>query len=612
MHMRFAALAFTVTLSLGAALAPGSCRAATDYQAMREKLEAQRPALRAALKPWLRAADATAFPSDKPGAAFGKYVDAALRVIEARTKYPEVATALQERKTLAPGNEVQRQALAVLLSDYLQCRYGDDLLRELRQLVGYKTFNDVVDENPSNTEFRRCLDHLSELARGLGLNAKNHDYETLEITLPAPGGAGTSAPIAVYTHADVVRVVERKWKSKPFELNDVGGRWVGLGVYDDKGPLLTSLFAMRVLRDSGLELQRPIVLVVATDAESPGAEAAKTIAKLSLRPAVTLAADGAFPLATGENGRLLARITSSRGMKKTAGIKPGEFYIFRMTCTMSENTVPAETRFWVLYSNPLHETNPSLAMVTKWRASVEGYQKAHPASLYETYIQDDTLHFFTIGKPVHSDLAASGENAICDAAGPLDELPFYRNSGSDLIRWVNRAVARDATGKGLGIAFENPDMGGTSVNPANFDRIADEVSLLVDIRWPLGHDGAWIRERLATSLAAFNKANGTSLTLAWEPGGWEPTHSEAPETLQRTLRDAFRLASGAPAPAAPLVHSCARLLPATIPFGPQWPESEVQGHGREESISPRELQDLGAAYVSALAWLAGGPLPGTP
>jgi hypothetical protein len=58
--------------------------------------------------------------------------------------------------------------------------------------------------------------------------------------------------------------------------------------------------------------------------------------------------------------------------------------------------------------------------------------------------------------------------------------------------------------------------------------------------------------------------------------------------------------------------SCARLLPAAIPFGPKRPRSASGAHTRDEAISPQELQDLGVATLAALATLATSALPAAP
>jgi succinyl-diaminopimelate desuccinylase len=607
-----AAAAAALVVAGAAALAPRAACAATDYLALREQLEVARPKLQTALQTFQRAADVAAFPADKPGVAFQRYLDTAWKAIEAPTAFPEVYAALGKfHGTLDASNPVARQALGVMLGDYLQVRYGADVLRELRPLVACKSYNTVVDKNSDNPEVRKAFDVIAGLATRLGLQAKNHEYETLEVTL-----AGAAGPaVAVYTHADVPKPVEHKWDSKPFELNKWNERWVGLGVYDGKGPIIVNLFALRVLRDAGLKLARPAVVLVSANGEEADASAATSIAVVTPKPAVVLAADGEFPYATGEMGHLVARVASTRGMKSRAGIQPGEFYVYKAQCDFGTSTVPMEARVWVRYEPPANTDNPSSVMVNgKWRPTIEAFQKQHPASVYETYIQDDTLHFFAYGNPQHVMHADRAENSILNASGAVLTLPgLFKNSASDVMLWIDKGFARDVTGKTIGLDFSDPDMGHCWVNPVGFDRLGEEFTSLLDIRWPVGHTSADVKQRVQASIDAFNKQNGLNLKLDWEPGGHEPARITPPRDVTSVLEESAALASGEVTSPVAATASAARLLPETIPFGPQWPRSEPRGHTRNESISQRELQDLCVAYVAVLARLTtAAALPTTP
>lgn len=584
-------------------------RAAVDYLALREQLEVQRPALRAAMQPFVRAADAAEFPADKPGVAFGKYLDAAWKALDATRQFPEVVAALGKFQGVVDDkNPVQRQALGVLLGDYMQVRYGDDLLREIRALAAFKSFNNVVDRNSENKDVRACMDAMAGLATRLGLQVKNNAYASLLLTLPA-AGAGAGAPaVAIYTHADVPRPVEHKWNSPPWELKETKDRWVGLGVYDGKGPTVVNLFALRAMRDAGLRLARPVTVAVDANGEQLEADAATTIAALTPKPAVALSAHGTFPYATGELGHAVARVSSRRGMKSRAGIKPGEFYIWKALCSQGTSTVPMEVRIWVRYEAPVSTDNPSNVMVNqKWRPAIEAYQKQHPSSVYETYIQEDTLHFFAYGNPQHVVHAARAENSMLNAAGALLSLPLFKNSASDVMLWIDKGYNRDIAGKTVGLPLQDPKMGTCRVVPVGFDRLGEEFTVLVDVRWPSGQDAAWVKQHFAASVAAFDKQHGTALHVDWEPRGHEPATIEVPADVAAVLGESFALASGESMEPVPVAASSARLLPATIPFGPEWPRSEPRAHTLDESISKRELQDLCVAYVSALSRLATMP-----
>jgi succinyl-diaminopimelate desuccinylase len=605
LRKRWPVPAVAVVMTLAPAFA---ARAATDFLELRERLQVERPKFVAGMQPYIRATTAEAFPSDKPGVAFGKYLDLVWKTLDAKTTAPEVYKALGAyRGKLDPSDATARQALGVLLGDYLQVRYGTDIRRELGNLVAFKTFSNVVDRNADNEQVRACFDAIQKLATGLGLQVQNQAYETLQITLPA---AGTGVPaLALYTHADVARPIDHKWTSPPFKLAERDGRLYGAGVADDKSALLVNLFALRVLRDAGLQLVRPIVLVVSSSGLESGSQAAASFAKVTPKPALALAADGEFPYATGELGRGILRVSSTRGMKSRAGLKPGQYYVHKMTSVTGAATVPSEVRVWVRYQGPLNENNPALVMSTKWRTTLEGYQKEHPESVYETYIQEDTLHFFVYGKPrsvLHADQAV---NSMYDAAGALQRYPIFMNSASDILTWIDKGLQRDGTGKNLGMQYEDATMGTTRVSPVGLDRLGDEVSVLVDVRWPVGHDAAWIRDKVAASIADYNRSNETKLTATWEPATYEPARLTVAPAVQSALDEAYVLASGEGAAAVATTGSDSHLLPGTIPFGPAWPRGEPQAHARDESIAWSQIQDMGVAYMAALAALATAPLP---
>jgi acetylornithine deacetylase/succinyl-diaminopimelate desuccinylase-like protein len=298
-------------------------------------------------------------------------------------------------------------------------------------------------------------------------------------------------------------------------------------------------------------------------------------------------------------------------MKSKAALKAGQFYIHRMQVLENTNTLPAEMRTWVMYK-PVPVENPALEMSNRFRAAIEAFQPQHPETRYEIFIQGDTLHFFTYGRPAHTQRPEQGVNGMLNSAGALLTLDLMPNSARDVLLWVDRGFQRDPSGRSLGLAGDGDDAPGVWVNPMRFERIAEEISVLVDIRWAPGQDGAWVKQRVEASVAAFNGANGTELALAWEPGGYDPVQVTVPREIRRALEDAYGLASGESEPPPPLTTSSTRLLPAAIPFGPAWPGREPRGHTLHEALPRRELQDLGVAYVSALAWLAAGALPAMP
>jgi len=113
------------------------------------------------------------------------------------------------------------------------------------------------------------------------LRAVGFDHTRL---LPTPGGqavyaersaAGPTAPtVLLYAHYDVHPALDEDvWKTPPFELTEVGGRWYGRGAADCKGNLLMHLTALRALGDPPVNLK----VVVEGSAERSSGSLARTL-----------------------------------------------------------------------------------------------------------------------------------------------------------------------------------------------------------------------------------------------------------------------------------------------------------------------------------------------
>ena len=87
-------------------------------------------------------------------------------------------------------------------------------------------------------------------------------------------GDGSSRPVILLAHMDVVSVDRASWSFDPFggEISD--GYLYGRGAIDDKGMLAVNLMTMlllqRALRDSGDKLARDVVFIATSDEEAGG------------------------------------------------------------------------------------------------------------------------------------------------------------------------------------------------------------------------------------------------------------------------------------------------------------------------------------------------------
>ena len=108
--------------------------------------------------------------------------------------------------------------------------------------------------------------------------------------------------MGVLGHLDVVPADDvDAWNTPPFELTEKDGILYGRGVIDDKGPLLASMYALKILLDSGAKLNKRIRFIFCTDEESLWRGVKKYIEKEE-HPKFGFTPDADFPLLYAEKG----------------------------------------------------------------------------------------------------------------------------------------------------------------------------------------------------------------------------------------------------------------------------------------------------------------------
>jgi acetylornithine deacetylase/succinyl-diaminopimelate desuccinylase-like protein len=122
---------------------------------------------------------------------------------------------------------------------------------ELAELVAMKSVADPRQFPPAECEraARWVLDRFAEVGF-----SDAHLEETTDgskaVVGSRPGGDPEAATVLLYAHYDVQPPVdENAWRTPPFQLTEVDGRWYGRGAADCKGNIVMHLAALRALGD---------------------------------------------------------------------------------------------------------------------------------------------------------------------------------------------------------------------------------------------------------------------------------------------------------------------------------------------------------------------------
>lgn len=136
-----------------------------------------------------------------------------------------------------------------------------------------------------------------------------------------PGHRAGEKPVLVLAHIDTVWGMGETTR-RPFQVEN--GRATGPGSYDMKAGLVQALFALEVLRATGRQPNRPVVLLVTTDEETGSAHSRKLIEAEARKAGIALVVEpstgpGALKTARKGIGMYTMKIT---GKAAHAGLEP--------------------------------------------------------------------------------------------------------------------------------------------------------------------------------------------------------------------------------------------------------------------------------------------------
>lgn len=156
---------------------------------------------------------------------------------------------------------------------------------------------------PFGQGVKNALEETLKIAQQLGFQTKNID----NYIGYAQWGEGDDYVCAI-GHLDVVPVGEG-WKYPPFSAHEENGYIYSRGILDNKGPIMTCLYAAYALKELGIKINRPIRIIFGCDEES-GFEDLKYYLQREKPPVMGFTPDCKFPVVYGERGRIVIEIKS--------------------------------------------------------------------------------------------------------------------------------------------------------------------------------------------------------------------------------------------------------------------------------------------------------------
>ncbi|MBR6350070.1 MAG: Sapep family Mn(2+)-dependent dipeptidase, partial [Lachnospiraceae bacterium] len=237
-------------------------------------------------------------------------------------------------------------------------------------------------------------------------------------------GEGTDI-IGIVSHLDIVPAGEG-WDTDPFTVTRKDdGRIYGRGVSDDKGSVIASLYAMKIVRDMGVPMKKRVRMLMGCNEES-GSEC-MAYYNAHCEPITTgFTPDGDFPGIHGEKGMVALNAYS----KNTKIISMNGGIVKNAVCTRCTTVIPRGDLCPECLRKALAET---------------------ALTSFEVTADNDTITIEAVGKSAHAAGPLKGINAAGCTMQALEAAGFE----DDFVKFYNSHIGIKCDGAGLGIKCED-------------------------------------------------------------------------------------------------------------------------------------------------------------
>ena len=166
------------------------------------------------------------------------------------------------------------------------------ILADLEKLIAFRSYSE--DRDCCKAALAFVLSRAEEMGFVTKLG-RHKDVGIVEL-------GDSPQSIGILVHVDVVGEGELElWKTDPFQMTIVDDVLCGRGVVDDKGPVITCLYAMKFIKENKIPLKRKIMLIIGTSEEVQWTDMEHYKEEFTL-PDYGFSPDGNFPVYNQENG----------------------------------------------------------------------------------------------------------------------------------------------------------------------------------------------------------------------------------------------------------------------------------------------------------------------
>jgi succinyl-diaminopimelate desuccinylase len=458
----------------------------------------------------------------------------------------------------------------------------DELIQNTQALLQIKSVLDeenATENAPLGLGVKEALEYILQMGEKEGFRIKNVGNLAGYVEF----GQGDES-VGILCHVDVVPEGDG-WFSDPFAAEIRDGKIFARGAIDDKGPTIAAFYAMKIVKDLGLSLNKRVRMIIGTDEESEW-RCVDHYFKHEEMPTIGFAPDADFPIIFAEKGIADFDLVLNQ-VENNEQREDFKFEVVSFQSGRRYNMVPDFAKV------ALNVCQQQTEVLQRFK----DFKKLHRLE-GNYYVENGELILELEGVSAHGMEPDHGKNAGLYLAQFIYENKADQ-AATRYFNFVSNYLFQDSRGKKMGIDFSDDISGELTINVGKMSYDCNKGGILgLNLRYPVTNN----MEKTKEALIAFIKQSGFQME---DFSDSKPHHVDENDELIQILKRVYEEQMGEKAELLAIGGGTyARSLTSGVAFGPLFPGREDIAHQKDEYIYIEDLLKATAIYAQAIYELA--------
>ena len=453
----------------------------------------------------------------------------------------------------------------------------DEIISETQKLIQIPSVYSKSDNlsHPFGENVNKALEYILDLGKKLGFRTKNIDGYCGYIEF----GEGDKL-VGIIGHLDVVPEGDN-WTFPPFSGTLSDNKIFGRGSIDDKGPVVTSLYAMKTVMDN-CKINKRVRLILGLNEENNW-ECIKYYKEHEEWPTIGFSPDADFPCIYAEKGIISPYLNMDYSQ-----FEKEDILLENIDCNNNAINVVPKICSCVLKINNKNISSSEFINNLKKIISEHNYE----IDIYK--IDEHSIKLTSHGVQAHAAHPDLGVNSISRLVITLDKIFKTYNINIPIFDFFNKYINIQYDGQDLGIACED-ESGILTLNIGKIELNNHVLKIGMNLRVPIKTKLADIEKIIKNQLSSYE-----NIELIVQDKK-EPLYVPKDSYLVKTLCNIFNeVTNSSLEPIAIGGGTYARAFENCISFGANLPGQEDMCHKTDEFISIDNLILATKIYARAI------------